>query len=181
MSQVMVRENLLDVDLTDVREDVKIGEYTITVNGVDFEFVVIRKANQDLLEIQKYPMTQAQFEALGMKNQSRFREACGCNGSNPKNLPVENVTWFEAMEAGKRLSELTGREGFTLPDERDWEMAARADTPSFEYAGSNDPDEVAWHSGNSGGHTHCVGEKKPNSWGLHDMSGNVWEWTSTKA
>ena len=71
--------------------------------------------------------------------------------------------------------------GFRLPTEHEWEVAARAGT-DFAYAGGDDLDSVGWFEDNStsashpAGQAHPVGHKTPNSWGLYDLSGNVWEW-----
>ena len=66
-------------------------------------------------------------------------------------------------------------DGFRLPTEAEWEYAAKGGE-NYTYAGSNNLDEVGWYCGNSGYMTHPVGEKKPNGYGLYDMSGNVCEW-----
>ena len=160
-------QQLLEVTIHEEEVPVsKLDEVTYVVDGVEFVFVRTQMPNGDIMEIQKYPMTQAQYRALTGKDPSHFK-----GDQNP----VESVNWYESVEAGKLLSEKTGREGFRLPTEEEWVWAAKAGD-DFEWAGSNNPDEVAWHDGNSGGSTHPVGQLKPNGWGIYDMSGNVWEW-----
>lgn len=69
--------------------------------------------------------------------------------------------------------------GYRMPTLGEWLFAAKGGNLSqdFDYSGSNDLNQVAWWTGNSGGTTHPVAQKSPNELGIHDMSGNVWEWT----
>ena len=89
---------------------------------------------------------------------------------NRWSLPVEQVSWDDCQEFCRK----TGL-GARLPTEAEWEYACRAGSTG-PFAGTGVLDEMGWYDGNSGGKTHPVGKKKSNTWGLHDMHGNVWEW-----
>jgi len=118
-------------------------------------------------------VTQAQWQAVMGSNPSRF-------SGNP-NHPVEQVSWNDAQEFCRRLSQKTGM-AFRLPTEAEWEYACRSGTTAA-YSFGNDASrlrEHAWFEDNSGGSTKPVATRKPNAWGLYDMHGNVWEWCSDR-
>jgi formylglycine-generating enzyme required for sulfatase activity len=116
----------------------------------------------------KTQVTQVQFEAIVGSNPSNFKGA---------NLPVETVSWEDAQAYIAKLNEKGGLpEGwkFALPTEALWEYACRAGEKGPYSGGSLD--EMGWYQDNSELETHEVGLKKANTWGLHDMHGNVNEW-----
>ena len=137
----------------------------------------------------KYEVTQAQWQKVMRNNPSNFKGA---------NLPVEQVSWDDAVAFIARLNAQVGGYTYRLPTEAEWEYAARAGTTG-NYAGNLDT--MAWYANNSGQmqfdadsiwrsnnkqydrrlvenncKTHPVGGKLPNAFGLFDMHGNVMEW-----
>ena len=102
-------------------------------------------------------------------------------GSNPSNYkggqrPVENVSWDDCQTFISRLNAKTGKK-FRMPTEAEWEFAAcGGQSGGTKYAGSNDINSIAWYDKNATNEPHNVATKSPNSLGIYDMSGNVWEW-----
>jgi len=88
--------------------------------------------------------------------------------------PVVMVSWQDAQAFIAWLNQTEGK-GWRLPSEAEWEYACRAGG-QHTYCGSNNAGSVAWYDDNSRGRQQAVASKQPNAWGLHDMSGNVWEW-----
>ncbi len=130
--------------------------------------------------------------------QRQYRNLMGSIPSYYKgdDLPVEQVSWFDAVAYCNELSvkeklqpcyQINGTTvgwadevkctGYRLPTEAEWEYAANpASGPRTIYAGSDTVDGVAWYSSNAGSTTHAVKTKTANGRGLYDLSGNAWEW-----
>ncbi len=118
----------------------------------------------------KYAITQAQWQAVMGDNPSQ--------NTSDANLPVDSVSWNDAVAFCQALSQSAGRT-FRLPSEAEWEYGCKAgggDTPYFFGAAVDLLGQYAWYVDNSGGATHAVGQKLPNAFGLYDVHGNVWEW-----
>ncbi|MDR0501733.1 MAG: SUMF1/EgtB/PvdO family nonheme iron enzyme [Treponema sp.] len=154
-----------------------------------------RRVSVSSFNVSRYEVTQKEYQ-----------EIMGVNPSNFKgdNLPVERVSWFDAVEYCNKRSRregltpaytITGRtptteypitfatvtwnrnaDGYRLPTEAEWEYSCRAGTTTAYNTGSSISGNTGWYKANSGSSTKPVGQKPANAWGLHDMHGNVWEW-----
>ena len=139
------------------------------------------------LLVSAVPVTQALYEVVTGTNPSHFK--------GPRR-PVERVNFWDALAFCNSLSESEGLQppylitndrglpavewrrsanGYRLLTETEWEYIARAGK-DYQFSGGEQVDQYAWYHGNARGQTHPVGQKKSNSWGFYDCSGNVWEW-----
>tara|TARA_B100001093_G_C26834693_1_gene1017804 strand:+ start:1229 stop:2740 length:1512 start_codon:yes stop_codon:yes gene_type:complete len=125
----------------------------------------------------QFEVTQGQYEKIMGENPSVNRGSA--------NLPVDTVTWEEAVEFCKRLTEAEHAAGrlskdyiYRLPSESEWEYASRAGTDNLYFFGpeSTDLGLYAWMATNGENQSHAVGKKSANPYGLHDIYGNVFEW-----
>jgi formylglycine-generating enzyme required for sulfatase activity len=136
--------------------------------------------------ISKYPITQAQWRFVAQLDQINRKLKPDPSNFKGNNLPVEKVSWRDAVEFCDRLSKYTGRT-YTLPSEAEWEYACRAGTTTPFHFGETITSELANYDAN---YTYGDGSKGKfrnqttpvgsfgvaNAFGLYDMHGNVWEW-----
>jgi formylglycine-generating enzyme required for sulfatase activity len=150
----------------------------------------------------KYDVTRGEYAAFVRETGYPAGDGCGPDSfkwnkqpgvswqspgfSQTERDPVVCISWPDARAyvswLNRKLHQpaATSGEGpYRLPSESEWEYAARAGTTTRFCWGDDDgaADDHAWYKGNSGGHTHPVGTKPANPFGLYDMVGNVWQWT----
>ena len=113
--------------------------------------------------LDRYEVTQAHWKKVMGYNPSKFVK---------DDHPVEQVNYYDIQQFIEKSNGAC-----RLPTEAEWEYAARGHAKTRYYWGNVMDGAYAWFEDNSDGTTHPVGQKKPNAFGLHDMMGNVWEWT----
>lgn len=156
------------------------------------EFILV-KGNEKLesFYVSNIPVTQDLYQMVMGENPS----------SNVGNKnPVESVSWMDAVLFCNKLSSLkslssyyliddegnvsfdNSSKGYRLPTKKEWIFAAVSGNQKEQnlFSGGNNLSELGWFNVNSNLRTHSCGQKQPNSVGLYDMSGNIWEWTADK-
>jgi formylglycine-generating enzyme required for sulfatase activity len=135
-----------------------------------------RQVSVGKFQLSKTEVTLGQFKQfIAESGRTDLLDAVFMEGNRyGNNAPVLRVSWRMAQDFIAWLNAKEGG-GYRLPSEAEWEYACRAGG-KFKYCGSNKLSDVAWFVDNSGDKPHPVATKKPNAFGLYDMSGNAREW-----
>ena len=151
------------------------GTFTMGSNdGYKYDRPPHQVVIQDFL-LGKYEVTFAEYDQFAQATGKPLPEDEGWGRGQ---RPVINVSWDEAKAYAVWLSKSTGKK-YRLPTEAEWEYAAWGGSRQQTWAGTSDESQLgtyAVYTKNSGGKTAEVGSKQPNAFGLHDLSGNVYEW-----
>ena len=165
------------------RQTLKIGEIEIGLVWIpagEFEMgsPTTEGGRYDDEKLHHVKLTKGFWTSETETTQALYKEVMGTNPSENKSdeLPVECVSWDDAVKFCEELTKrLPSGMTATLPTEAQWEYACRAGTKTaFCYGESVDSDKMNYHSSGAKAVKSCP----PNPWGLYDMHGNVWEWTS---
>jgi sulfatase modifying factor 1 len=157
-------------------------------------------------EMGRYAVRWKEWKEVVEWSKGKGYDLEGLGAGRGEEHPVTLVSWYDVVKWCNAMSDKEGREpvyevygdvwrtmmprnvedvkmrdganGYRLPFESEWDWAARGGMSSkgYTYSGSNVVEEVAWYKENSGGYTKAVGLLGSNELGIHDMSGNVWEW-----
>lgn len=129
--------------------------------------------NGNVFEICQTPITQTDWKLVMGENPSNFTDDEMC--------PVESVSYDDVLKFIDKLNAASKKYTYRLPTEEEWEFACRAWSFTDYYFGNDKLKlgDYAWYWKNSDSKTHPVKKKRPNKFGLYDMHGNVWEWTSS--
>lgn len=137
-----------------------------SINGDSDERPVHRVDIGYPFELSKTEITRDQWTAV--TGETVDDDNCGGN------CPVQNISWDDAVYFILMLNYRTGKH-YRLPSEAEWEYTCRAGTQG-DYCGGSENEKLVWRDG-GGIQIVSVASRKPNAWGVYDMSGNVWEWT----
>ena len=174
------QENIFDSNQTEsyIEQVLGLGMKMIYVKGGPF---ILGTLNKGEGYSDEYPAVESFLDSYYIGafevTQKQWQTIMKDNISIEENLPINRVSWNDALLFCEKLSELTGKH-YQLPTEEQWEYAARGGIKNNnrKYSGSDEIDKVSWYSTNSNKEIHPVGLKHPNELGIYDMSGNVYEW-----